>query len=883
MRIARREKFVARDRERDRAIAAIAAGRGAAIVGAAGVGKTALAAAVVRHLNPSRYGVVWTAATEASRQVPFGVFATLPPTVESPPRKARIGPAPPAERMAAELARRAGRRTPVLVVDDAHRLDGPSAAVVLGLAAAGDVRLLITAGTDVALSDAVVALWKDQYVRRLDLKPFDRDETAGLMCALLDGDVAGPTVELLHQWTGGSPLFLTELVRHGREAGHLVHDGGLWWWRSPLTVPPALAELFDQRINGLCATSRDALAATALGGPLPLSAVETVAPGVVEELEDQQLLRTGAEGAQLVVRPAHQVLAAAVRRRVSPARQRRVAAALLAATGPAELDVVTRAQWQLAARQVVDVGLLVRASGMTLHSDPELAGRLARRALEQSGTAAAAVALADSLVEAGDTAQARLVLHRARDTARSPMGRLGPAIALAGLRCWADRDPDGAHDELLRLRATTSRRTALDELAGADALVLLFAGRPAESLRVAERVVCRSPHSPEPGRRRGTLRARLAHAAALALVGRTADAIIAAESLAADTGKNTGGPPYVPGMSHAVYALARVWRTPSTEVPGTDPMLGRWPCEPADRVPGRHPMAWPLFDGYVRRLRGDRAGAIARLREAVVQQSGGYRLFRSEAAAWLAICLAEDGRPDDAARVLAESPPDRVAVMPGLGAWAAAAVAAARGDRARSAAHIEAAIAAARAAGCWIAELGYLTYPAEAAGPGPAGRGPDAPGSTAVADRLRVALDHVDAPRLGAAGAAVLALFRRDGTELLDHAVRVSDAGLPRLAWRLAEAATAALTERNDARRGAAVVLAGRLRRGLALPAPVAAPAGLTAREMEIAALAAAGHSDREISRRLVISVRTVQSHLTRVYGKLGVNSRRDLPRCLGE
>ena len=72
--------------------------------------------------------------------------------------------------------------------------------------------------------------------------------------------------------------------------------------------------------------------------------------------------------------------------------------------------------------------------------------------------------------------------------------------------------------------------------------------------------------------------------------------------------------------------------------------------------------------------------------------------------------------------------------------------------------------------------------------------------------------------------------------------------------------------------------LAGRLRDTFDLPEPAAAPAGLTTREGQIATLAAAGLSNLEISRRLVISIRTVECHLARVYHKLGVTSRRALP-----
>lgn len=56
----------------------------------------------------------------------------------------------------------------------------------------------------------------------------------------------------------------------------------------------------------------------------------------------------------------------------------------------------------------------------------------------------------------------------------------------------------------------------------------------------------------------------------------------------------------------------------------------------------------------------------------------------------------------------------------------------------------------------------------------------------------------------------------------------------------------------------------------------------LTRREREIAGLAARGVSNKDIAERLVISVRTVESHVAKVYGKLGVNSREALAEALG-
>ena len=54
-------------------------------------------------------------------------------------------------------------------------------------------------------------------------------------------------------------------------------------------------------------------------------------------------------------------------------------------------------------------------------------------------------------------------------------------------------------------------------------------------------------------------------------------------------------------------------------------------------------------------------------------------------------------------------------------------------------------------------------------------------------------------------------------------------------------------------------------------------PLPLTAREREIANLAAAGLSNREIADRLVVSVRTVEGHLYRACVKLGISDREQL------
>ncbi len=51
-------------------------------------------------------------------------------------------------------------------------------------------------------------------------------------------------------------------------------------------------------------------------------------------------------------------------------------------------------------------------------------------------------------------------------------------------------------------------------------------------------------------------------------------------------------------------------------------------------------------------------------------------------------------------------------------------------------------------------------------------------------------------------------------------------------------------------------------------------PDGLTAREVEVLRLVAQGLKNEQVAQRLIISPRTVDTHLTSIYSKIGVSSR---------
>jgi DNA-binding CsgD family transcriptional regulator len=92
---------------------------------------------------------------------------------------------------------------------------------------------------------------------------------------------------------------------------------------------------------------------------------------------------------------------------------------------------------------------------------------------------------------------------------------------------------------------------------------------------------------------------------------------------------------------------------------------------------------------------------------------------------------------------------------------------------------------------------------------------------------------------------------------------------------------------RSLAERGGLVRLARRAREELtaagARPrrAALSGPAALTAAKHRVAALAASGHTNREIAPQLFVTQRTVEPHLSHAFDKLGVHPRDRLATAL--
>jgi DNA-binding NarL/FixJ family response regulator len=151
--------------------------------------------------------------------------------------------------------------------------------------------------------------------------------------------------------------------------------------------------------------------------------------------------------------------------------------------------------------------------------------------------------------------------------------------------------------------------------------------------------------------------------------------------------------------------------------------------------------------------------------------------------------------------------------------------------------------------------------------------GDDPPGAARAAREAVPLADSTGNPVLGARARAVLGaslgrLGEAEGaiTEL-EYAERtLYEAGA------LREADAAAQELRRLGRRGP------RRARGAARAGGLAS---LSAREQEVATLVAAGKRNREVAAALFLSEKTVESHLARIYDKLGVRSRAALATIL--
>jgi predicted ATPase len=166
----------------------------------------------------------------------------------------------------ARLLDRIAAETPLAVlVDDLHWADTASLELLhyLGRGLAGRPILLLgtyreaEARTRPELLALVRSLERLELGERLEIGGLERDAVAALAAAVLGGEPPPSLTDLLHARAGGTPLFVTALIRALAEAGALTRGGHGWALTGeiPARVPPVVRDLVLGRLEHLGAGS----------------------------------------------------------------------------------------------------------------------------------------------------------------------------------------------------------------------------------------------------------------------------------------------------------------------------------------------------------------------------------------------------------------------------------------------------------------------------------------------------------------------------------------------------------------------------------------------------------------------------------------------------
>ena len=807
--------------------------------------------------------------TRGAREVPLAALAHLLPILGT-------GSDPTAawRALASSLGGDGARSRPVIGVDDAHLLDDASAALVhkVVLTRLADVVVTVLGGAP--LPDLVDALRRDGLATRLELRPLTREHVEQMLPPALGEAVESRTVETLWRTSHSSAVLLRELVEAGREMRRLHLEGGVWRWTGDLPLNERLCELVRAEIGDLDDDERAALELLALVGVLGLEdLVELSSAGVVGGLERRGLVLVEQDGRHPVARvaqPLHaQLLCAEMPQAVATTFAHRLAATGSVRRWVRDDPVRIGALLLHLDGPPRDPDILARAAAQAnALSDHRTAERLARAALEDEDHPKAWVALAEALRWQGRPEEAEQACDAATGLPMHPAVREGHTITvMLNLFYGLGR----ADEALAAAEAGDAVAGTPERLVSTVARLLrLSTGEPLKAVDLREASFLE--HAPGS---RAALLEHVLRTTGLALLGHTDEALeTAARAWSAVRG--------CAEEAESVSARAAL-------------MLGEWlALELGGRIPEAIARAEELHRETMRRApsgcdalaalgRGSTSLAGGHLREAVRWlDEATVGLRESDPLGCLPLATAKQaqahsllGDVDGAVVALAVSrahlsvhahEPEVYLAE----AWCAA-VAEHDGDARRAAMR-----AADSADG-----LGHRAVEARAldvcARLGLAGQ---------VAGRLAVLAGELEGPLSAAYAAHAEAAARGRADALEEVAADFHRLGALALAadtyGRAAEAHRHAGHRRRAAAAGGrAGALAGAVG-GLRTPAlDRLAPYTLTAREREIAMLAAEGIPNRTIARRLVLSVRTVETHLAHAYDKLGINSRAALEAAL--
>lgn len=867
--------LVGRDAVMQRLETLLAAGEsagGVMLAGSPGVGKSRVGQECLALAARAGYVSMRVTAIEAAASIPFGAFAPLLPsfsaTVDRAERHQEM-----LQGAAAAIVEAGGRRPVALLIDDAHLLDAASAALAYQLALMPSVFVVLAVALGEPAPDGVTALWKDGVVERLDLGPLDPDTIGELLVDVL-GAVETGTFDYLQSRSSGNVVFLRHLVLAALQSGALREDEGVWRIVRPPDVPATLAELVESRLMDLDDVERTILDTVAFGEPVGVELLARMASRtVLEALERRRLVVVERRGRRLEARLAHPLHGDVLRSRAPILRADSVRQALAAAVEESGArrsdDLLRAAAWRLQSGGPLSSSIAVRAAGRAwMVGDLGLAESLAQRAVEVGGGFEAGLMHSDILSRLGRIRDAEKELTTLEEVA-ADRAQLA-ALALSRLRIV------GFHQSRLgeavkmceRVQATVTG-DRMDEVLAVHANLVMSMGDASTAVRMAAPLVTRAQAG-------ALVDAYEAASTGWTRLGRFSAALEAstrAEAFDETLERAPGWHPAAHVLSQC-EALCGQGRALEAE---RRAMKHHGRLKPEGPPATRAAAAFVLGRVY---LAQGRAGSALRWTGehlSLQRQLGCLPLTR-----WglfdRAHALGLAGRATEAAAVIEEA--DSLD-LPGDRRWwphelLARSVAAIAGGNVTEALRVLQVMA------CAGADSGEVVPESEAlhalARLGEA---------ATVADRLATLAGQIEGDLAAARAAHARALAAHDGRALLALAESFEQFGAFLLATEAANSAAVAYRRASITREAASAVqrtvALARLCEGAVTPGIFTHQAGisLTAREREIATLAANGLSNRAIAARLSLSVRTVENQLQRVYQKLGVRGRSCLTAIL--
>jgi DNA-binding CsgD family transcriptional regulator/tetratricopeptide (TPR) repeat protein len=848
--------------------------RGVVLFGLPGVGKTRLAAEALRHARDRGLATAWAVATATTAAIPLGALAPLLPV--------ECGAAADRFTMLARgcraMAESGGDAKLVLGIDDAHLLDPISAELVHQAVTGSSIALVATLRRGEPAPGSITELWRNRLVERLEVGGLSRSETEQLMTSVLGGPIVGSAVQELWDATQGNVLFLRELVHGALQGGDLEQHLGVWRLRGPLAPGARLIDLVEQRLGQLTAGEERVIELVAFAEPVDVEVLRAITrPGDLESLERRGLLDVTAEADALRAKLAHPLYAEAIRARVPPLCTRRIFAELADASASTPrvggVEVLRAAIWGLESGGVCAPESLVEACGQArLRFDHSLAERLARAAVERGGGFGARRALGDCLYAQGEFSEAHEHLRLLPDEATTELDRAQAAISYATNLMWGVGREVEAEAVLAAAQASIGDPDLVDEITSLRSRLVLATGRLAETIEAASAVLDKPDAVGDPV----VLSAAAGLAPALALSGRTTEALAVLDQHLGLAFEHRDDQPHALGMLLVSRSTAR-WLAGDLTGAATEAEqlydIGMALHSPEGICAGARNRGWAAL------ARGRPRTAMRWIHEALAAvPAGDVNGLGCWCLALLAEAAAVAGDPRTT-ELLAQAEAARrpaIRVYDGQLALAKGWVAATEGNPAEAVAIVVEAARQAAASGAHGTEV-HLLYAAVRFGyPEP------------VRHRLAELAVRVDGRWAPPFAAHAAALADRDGPRLERVAADFEDIGALLLAAEASAGAVDAFRERQLAARGRAAAA-----RAAALAAAcedartsalfgIRAPALLTRREREIGMLAARGFSSPEIARRLVVSVRTVEGHLYRLFAKLGVSRRDELGTLLG-